>query len=110
MSVCSYCGGVDHLSMWCFKKPKTKIKRTPLKKTGKKWNKWTAFRKKYLKNHPPNHEGYYQCYLCFRWIESKDITLDHVIPRSARPDLVFDENNIRLCCGQCNSEKGSKKL
>lgn len=91
-------------------KPPKPLKRStkPIKKLGKKGVKWLSFRKKWLKNHPPNHQGYYTCYICLRQIPAEEITLDHVIPRSRRPDLVFDENNVRPACGQCNTDKGSK--
>lgn len=82
----------------------------PIRKVGKKGLKWIAFRRNYLKHHPANHQGYYTCFYCQRWIKEAEITLDHYIPRSRRPDLVFDESNIVLCCGSCNTEKGSRVL
>lgn len=46
-------------------------------------------------------------------VYSRDVshlaTLDHIVPvsRGGRP---FDPNNIKICCHDCNCEKGSKPL
>lgn len=71
---------------------------------------WAKARKLWFKNNPPNHEGYYICYLCNYWVPAKEITLDHIIPRSARPDLRYEQSNLAPACWSCNSEKGSKHL
>lgn len=72
--------------------------------------KWTRIRKLWIQLHPPNHQGYYECYLCFRWITTDALTLDHVKARSRYPELRFELNNLRPCCASCNREKGSKDL
>jgi len=63
-----------------------------------------------LKDNPPNHQGYYECYICLKWVDYTEVTLDHVIPRSRAPHLRYDLDNLRPCCGTCNSNKGSKTL
>lgn len=75
---------------------------------GKKKRDWIAFRKKWIKNNPPNHEGYYICYMCGIWVIPQDMELDHVLSRSRHPELVFDESNIRPSCHICNHKKGSR--
>lgn len=82
--------------------------RKPIPTVGKKTKKWLAHRKRWLKNHRPNHRGNYICYICLHEIPEKEITLDHVIPRSKRGDLIFDDSNIRPACYTCNQNKGSK--
>lgn len=78
-----------------------------MKKLGPESAKWLKFRRRYLDNHPPNHEGYYTCYLCKKWVKPDEVTLDHVKSRSRHPELVYDEANIRFACYGCNNEKGS---
>lgn len=76
----------------------------------KKSNEWLRIRKQWLKDNPPNHEGYYMCYICGRWIAASVITIDHVIPRSNANNYAnrHDVSNLRPCCWSCNNKKGSK--
>lgn len=69
---------------------------------------WIRAKKRWFKENEPNFQGYYECYLCHKWVPKEEITIDHVIPRSRRPDLVTDQSNLRACCWTCNGEKGSK--
>jgi 5-methylcytosine-specific restriction endonuclease McrA len=69
---------------------------------------WERTRQKWFKENPPNFEGYYVCYLCEKWVSVKEITLDHVIPRSRRPDLKYEMSNLQPACWDCNYIKGSK--
>lgn len=82
----------------------------PIKKAGKKYNDWRKYRKGWLETNKPNDDGFYECYICGKWLIPKETTLDHVIPRSNRPDLSYDESNIRPCCFTCNTAKGSKSI
>lgn len=116
---CKYCGELNHTSLFCWKHPRIIPKNVKLdviidgkhnKTYSTKHIKWLAFRKKWLLDNPPNHEGYYECYICGRWILAKEVTLDHILPRSRRPDLVLDYSNIRPCCASCNFSKGSKVI
>jgi 5-methylcytosine-specific restriction endonuclease McrA len=75
---------------------------------GRRTKDWLKFRRRWIRNHPPNHQGYYICYICESWIPAKEMTLDHVIPRSRDETRVFDESNLRPCCLTCNNKKGSK--
>lgn len=68
---------------------------------------WLKFRRRYLKIVRPDDFGYYKCALCHMVVNEKDVTLDHIIPRSRRPDLVFEFSNIQLTHYSCNAEKGS---
>lgn len=77
---------------------------------GKHKKLWLQTRRQWFKENPPNFEGFYICYLCGIWMEDRETTLDHVIPRSRAPHLRYDFDNIRPCCWKCNSEKGSKVL
>ncbi len=68
---------------------------------------WKVTRKEFLELNPPNHEGYYECHWCHKWVHYTEITVDHVIPRSRAPQLRYEHSNLVVCCGQCNIEKGS---
>lgn len=77
----------------------------PIKKQGKVAKTWLKTRQEWFKQNPA--EGY-SCYLCFQWLPKNQTQLDHVIPRSARPDLRNDLNNLMPVCNTCNILKGSK--
>ena len=107
---CTICQSIYHQQTFCSQKPKKQPERTPIKKGGKHEQAWRLFRTRYLELHPSNHEGYYECYICNRWVETQDITLDHKISRSDAPELRYNQENIGFCCGLCNSKKGSLSL
>lgn len=77
-----------------------------MKQIGKVGKEWIKIRKAWLKAHPPNHEGYYICAICGKWITTVEV--DHIRPRSNRPDLRFEFDNLQPLCHRCNTEKGSK--
>lgn len=35
------------------------------------------------------------------------LTVDHIIPVAARPDLAFEETNLQVLCRACNGRKGA---
>jgi 5-methylcytosine-specific restriction endonuclease McrA len=39
---------------------------------------------------------------------TNDLTADHIIPLSERPDLAHDELNCRVLCRTCNGERGDR--
>jgi len=99
---CSKCGKRAY-SEYCFQhKP-----RTAINQRGKQYYKWEAFKKAWKLKHKDVDK---YCYLCGKPLKENEVTLDHVIPRSRRKDLVFDESNIKPACWKCNVEKGSKVL
>ena len=50
----------------------------------------------------------YRCQYCGTKVNSKKITIDHVIPKSKGGTHVW--NNVVACCQECNSRKGDKLL
>lgn len=44
---------------------------------------------------------------CERCGSTVDLTADHVIPKTVRPDLVHEPLNLRVLCRTCNSTKGA---
>ena len=82
--------------------------KKPIKRNGTEAKKWYLFRKKWLKDNPPDDNGYYICRICQRPVSQDEVTLDHIKPRSTHPHLRYDVNNVRPAHLFCNSEKGSK--
>ena len=66
---------------------------------------WAKARREFMKNNPPNHQGYWECKRCGKWTDS--IEVDHIIPRSRDPSLRFEQANLQVLCPKCNSIKGS---
>lgn len=96
---CIICGKRSY-SDFCFQhKPRKRIKQQ-----GKQAQKWKDKRAEYLEKQPDT----LKCYLCGKILTKKTVTLDHVIPRSRRPDLRYNDDNLKLCCWFCNTKKGSK--
>ena len=81
-----------------------------MKQNGKQFKLWQKVRREWVKLNPPNFQGYWICYLCNKWIDKYELTLDHVIPKSNAINYSarHDDGNLRPCCGTCNTEKGSK--
>lgn len=76
-------------------------------KVGLQWDKTRALWKKL---NPPNHQGYYVCHICNRWVAADEMELDHVRARTRRVDLRFDLSNLLPAHHDCNSQKGSKDI
>ncbi|MBI5687444.1 MAG: HNH endonuclease [Verrucomicrobia bacterium] len=38
----------------------------------------------------------------------KDVTVDHILPRSVYPDRALDPKNLQVLCRSCNSAKGAR--
>jgi 5-methylcytosine-specific restriction endonuclease McrA len=78
-----------------------------MRRLGKVTKEWLKVRREWIKLHPPNHQGYY---VCFKgdWVRAEDMELDHIIPRSHRPDLRFVLSNLQPSCSRHNTQKGSK--
>lgn len=78
-----------------------------MRQVGRKGKLWLKTRREWVKLNSPNFQGYYTCHICGRWVHEKDLTLDHVVARSKRPDLVNDLDNLKPAHYVCNSVKGS---
>jgi len=102
---CTLCDAEGHYKTFCTYRTKNGYKPHT---NGKYARKWLRTRKKWINTNPPNHEGYYECYLCHKFITLDEMTLDHIIPRSHAPELRFEFSNLAPCCGPCNTKKGSQ--
>lgn len=103
---CKWCNSPKHWPYQCRLNEKA---RKQIQK-GKHAKLWSNFRRQWFKDNWPNEQGFYECYLCGKWLRDYETTLDHVIPRSRAPHLRYESTNLRPCCSTCNVEKGSKVL
>lgn len=68
---------------------------------------WLTFRSHWLVEFPPLDNGYYICGICGHWVHESEVTLDHIIPRTA--ENMYDPDNIQPAHGRCNYLKGSQR-
>lgn len=79
--------------------------------TNWKSNEWKRIRKAWVAAHPPNHQGYWRCYLCGGWVHTSEMELDHVEPRGSSSRAVHNsDKNLYPTHYLCNREKGSKHV
>ena len=111
--MCRECGAsykqyntTQRLCNKCFYNKYAKPKK-PLKRRGKIADRWVEVRNDWIQKNSDG-TGVWNCYLCGKILTINNLTLDHVIPRSARPDLRFEHSNLKPCCYSCNIKKGSK--
>lgn len=71
-----------------------------MRQIGKRGLQWQATRRKWLKLHPPNHQGYWVCDICGVW--TAQIDLDHIKKRGSHPELLNDLTNLRPLCRSCH--------
>lgn len=81
------------------------MKRSWIKPVGKVGKRWIEFRKQWFRDHP-SFDGYYICGICRQPIPEDEVVLDHIQPRSYRPDLRFEPSNIQPAHQSCNQIKG----
>jgi 5-methylcytosine-specific restriction endonuclease McrA len=103
---------MGHFPYQCFKNPKRK---QTLRAVGKYTKQWFVTRDAWIKKNPPNHQGYWICYLqihpnCPKWLTLDMLTLDHVVARSRDGTKRFKQDNLKPACHWCNEMKGSRKL
>ncbi len=79
-------------------------------KMGRKMKEWNLRRQRWVREHPPNHQGAWVCYLCQQWVYREDMELDHVQPKSSTSHSVAEsDDNLRPTHRRCNREKGSSE-
>lgn len=113
---CKHCHTMGHFPYQCYTNPRKALKRTPVKRVGKKTKQWYMTRATWIRKNPPPVEGtYWICYLrihpwCPVRLDIKHLTLDHVVSRTRDAKLIFNQNNLKPACIYCNGEKGSRSL
>jgi 5-methylcytosine-specific restriction endonuclease McrA len=141
---CKECGSIYHTRAFCPRVKKTGIKqsafkqssnvirpnkhpmkRSRLKKNGKKSDRWKKTKEIFFAENTGDSNGLYWCKIkaCPKkhvpMVAPRDprlneadaevelCTVDHKIPRTKRPDLIFVQSNLQEAHGSCNSDKGS---
>lgn len=98
---CTECGSMYHTKALC------PANRKAISQRGKKAERWYAYKVQWMKDHEGEEK---HCWICGSYLPDDMVSLDHVIPRSRRPDLVFEDSNIKPACLFCNIDKGSRVL
>jgi 5-methylcytosine-specific restriction endonuclease McrA len=62
---------------------------------------------KWKKSQKPNHEGYFICYMCKKWVPY--LQAEHVKGRARHPGKRTAMDNLMATCSDCNAKKGSKE-
>jgi hypothetical protein len=108
-AVCSTCGG-NHYATFCYKTPHKPLKQAtkPINKVGKVTKKTNAAVSQWKRKQKPNHQGYWICYICGKWIDY--LEAEHAQSKVRHPELRADQNNLKPVCSDCNEKKGSKDL
>lgn len=135
---CKLCGSKYHTKAFCPRNPKREIKRTSvikpnkhpmkrtrLKKSGKKSQRWQQTKRIFFENNTGDANGLYWCKIkaCPKRhvpmvapgdarLQEVDTdvelcTVDHKIPRTKRPDLIHVQSNLQEAHESCNTDKGS---
>lgn len=81
-------------------KPQKRISRTGKvhKATQRAVNQWS-------KEQKPNHQGYYVCVYCEKWILY--IRAEHTESKARHPELRTDKSRFFITCDEDNARKGS---
>lgn len=79
-----------------------------MRRIGKQGAKTASAVAKWKKTQIPNHEGYYTCYICGKWITY--LMAEHVKSKARNPELRTIPENFRPVCAECNEKKGSRDL
>lgn len=83
------------------------MKKTAIRRIGKKTKKWLIVRAAYLRTLTPDENNEVECGICHKPVNMSVVTVDHIIPRSKRPDLEYEPSNFQPAHYKCNKEKGS---
>lgn len=120
---CTRCDSTNHVRGNCPERTTDKVNpatgRYPaikrLRTAGKFTILWERTRREWIKANPPDHSGFYYCYLhlapdCLNAMTTDQMTLDHIKSRSRYPELRFEHSNLKPCCMPCNVLKGSRDI
>lgn len=108
---CKYCGGNDHTSLMCLRKPRHAMRQ---ESKNHKLNRMRTSDSWYTIN-PPDKDGHWQCYLqispyCLKVLDRSTISLEHIYPKIKWPELRYRHENIMPSCAYCNKLKLSNTL
>ncbi len=90
-------GKLSHIKPYTNPRKKLKPKDVKKPKDFYQTEKWLTLKKKVLRT--------YGCYCMKCFVKRTEIHVDHIRPRSKRPDLELNFNNLQCLCRKCNYEK-----
>lgn len=106
---CKNCFRLGHTAFNCPDKPRKPLAaKKPMKKMGKIGKALAKQSREWRAENPPNHQGYYICYLCLKWIPADEMNVEHTKSKARHPEFRFIKGKLRPACGSCNEQKGSK--
>lgn len=106
MPQCKVCSR-NAYSEYCFRhKPRKPLKKTHIKRIGKRTKVWIDERKSWISDNPPDYRGYWYCHYCRFILTIETLTLDHMYGRDG--NLLTDRRYIVPCCSFDNNRKGSR--
>ena len=107
MANCTVCGKKAFSDFCMAHKPRKAMTTTkPMNKVGKVTKQTNAAVAKWKRTQATNHQGYYECYICHKWVPY--LMAEHVKSKARNPDRRTDLENLKPSCADCNREKGSK--
>lgn len=77
-----------------------------MRRQGKQGKRTASAVAKWKRTQKPNHQGYYICYICQKWVTY--LMAEHVKSKARSPESRTDLSNLRPVCAECNKEKGSR--
>lgn len=98
---CKGCGSEWHSKWNC-----PFIPRKGLAKVGRQGRRTAKAVTKWKRKQQANHQGYFVCYMCGKWITY--LEAEHVKSKARRPDQRTNQKNFKPVCEDCNAKKGSK--
>lgn len=74
-----------------------------------------AVSSEWFRLNPPEHDGYWYCYLgispyCLRRMTNPEVCLEHVYPKNKYPALRYEVLNLKASCSFCNELKLSNTI
>lgn len=98
---CKNCGSEWHTKFKC-----PYLERKGLAKIGRQGKRINSAVRKWKRQQEANHEGYFECYMCHKWIKYQEA--EHVKSKVRHPELRADQTNFKHTCDDCNAKKGSR--
>lgn len=84
--------------------------RKTLKREGRISHERRLRRAKWIREHPPNHQGAWVCFWCRQWVYRSDMEVGHKYPKSSTGKVESEsDKNLGPIHTLCNREQSSTK-
>jgi hypothetical protein len=106
---CKVCDRDGHTPFTCPFLPRSTLKvYKPMSKVGRVGKETAKSVAKWKRQKKPNHQGYFECYICQRWVAY--LEAEHTKSKARHPELRNEASLLRPVCDDCNEKKGSKDM